>query len=214
MTNDEMIEWVKNELRNTKIDSLISTWLKQAAVNLANQYKFPAFNVSTTINTAGSNPDVVLPADFHWLIAHPSLVSSVRPLDPWDENDLSSSFPDYRTLEGQITHYYLRGRTICFYQVPSTIQSVNIHYQAIPASAEDLPEQLHSIIVQEAIISGYSRDGDNAGMERATLTKRQLFRPLIAGLIRRPDYPLVVGVNNRSGKKPPYPRLPANYPSR
>ena len=88
---------------------------------------------------------------------------------PEDESRLSESFPDYRTRTGTVTHYYVNGRYMGLYQVPSGIEQVTFAYQRRPFKLSvstdicELPGEWHGLIVQRAISKGYSSEGNTDG---------------------------------------------------
>lgn len=219
MTHQEMVDQVSDELRNVSITSKITRWLNMSIVDLGTKYIFGHLNVYYNAPTVSSNPDWVLPTDFLWLktIQIPSTVTKIYPKD---EQILAEENPDYRTLTGEITHYYINGTTLSFFRVPSGIVQVYTSYQKRPvklvsmADVCDLPEEWHLLVIQKAITIGFRYEGNTEGKDSSEKAEARLLRGLGSNVYRRPDETLVTGSDPTSYQKPDRPRLGANpqYP--
>src|SRR6185436_18785612 len=110
-THQEMIDIVANEIGNVNISSTITNWLNMVIIDLASKYVFGTLHMYDTKDTSLGIPDVALADDFYWLktIAIPS---QMRKLYPEDEQRISEGYPQYRTLQGTISYYYLNGKNL------------------------------------------------------------------------------------------------------
>jgi hypothetical protein len=218
MTHQEMIDYVAGQLRNTKIQSLITSWLNLAIDELGNSYVFGHLNKYGSKNTAAGVPDVILDTNFHWLKIIQIPLDS-RKLYPYDESMLAESYPDYRTNQGEVTHYYLNGQTLGLWHVPSGIKAITYSYQGYPlhlsalGDISDLPIPWHELVAQKAVTKGFAYQRDQGAKKESEASESKLLFRVNASLYKRPDDKIVLGgLTHR--KRPPYPKLPSNYPRR
>lgn len=217
ITLQEMLDIISNEIGNVNINSLITSWINMIITDLASKYVFGTLHMYDTKNTSLGVPDVVLADDFYWLktIAIPS---QMRKLYPEDEQRISEGYPQYRSLQGTVSYYYLNGNLLGLWQVPSGTFSIEYSYQRRPNKLVnpddvcDLPPEWHTLVIQKAITKGYSQAGDDSGFGKSLQLEAKLFKELQISAYRRPDETLMYNgkdVRNRI----PRPRLPSNFPT-
>jgi hypothetical protein len=215
-THQEMLDIISSELGNISIDTKITNWLNMVIIDLASKYVFGTLHKYDSKTTEVGIPDVTLADDFYWLktIAIPT---QSRKLYPEDEQRISEGYPEYRTLQGTITHYYLNGKKLGLWQVPSGAFSVDYSYQRRPiklaGSADicDLPSEWHTLVIQKAITKGYSQEGNDSGFAISLQLEARLFKELQVSAYRRPDETFVFNSRDVRGRIA-RPRLPSNYP--
>jgi hypothetical protein len=216
-TLQEMLDIISGEVANISINSRITSWLNLAITDLASKYIFGTLHKYDTKATAAGIPDVSLADDFYWLktIAIPA---QQRKLYPEDEQRISEGFPQYRTLQGTISYYYLNGTKLGLWQVPSGVFNVEYSYQrrpvklVNPTDTSDLPPEWHSLIIQKAITKAYSQEGNDSGFAQSLQIEARLYKELQLSAYRRTDDMFVLSGPNARGRVP-RPRLPGNFPN-
>lgn len=216
MTHQEMITFVSEQLRNTKIDSLITSWLNLSAVEFANSYEFGHLNTYSSKNTSAGVPDVTLDTDFHWLKTI-QIPADNRTLYPESDQYLAKTDPDYRTEQGEVVAYYLNGLTLGLWKVPSGVKTITYSYQRKPVAlvattdVSELPDTWHEVICQSAISKGFVRQRDGNAKVDSDRRIKELLKLNKASLFKRPDYPLNMGRRQSGyskGQKPGRPTFP------
>lgn len=215
-THQEMNNIVANELRNVNISADITNWLNMVIIDLASKYVFGTLHQYGSTITEVGIPDIFLEDDFYWLktIAIPA---QQRKLYPEDEQRISEGYPEYRTTQGTITHYYLNANKLGLWQVPSGNFEVTYSYQRRPLKLvqpddiSDLPPEWHTLIMQKAMTKGYSQEANDSGFAKSLQLEARLFKELQISAYRRPDETFVFSGRNAIGR-PARPRLPSNYP--
>lgn len=216
-THGEMLDIVSNEIGNVNINSKITNWLNMVIIDLASKYVFGSLHMYDIQDTTAGLPDVSLADDFYWLktIAIPS---QSRKLYPEDEQRLSEGYPQYRSLQGTVTHYYLNGTKLGLWQVPSGVYSIEYSYQRRPVKLIgtndicELPPEWHNLVIQKAITKAYSQEGNESGFSISMQLEARLFKELQISAYRRLDDTFIFNDSNRSSR-PAKPRLPSNYPT-
>ena len=220
-TAQEMSDQVADELRNTTISAKILRWLNMAITELSTEYIFGLLHKYSSKSTAPGIPDLILDADVLWLksVEIPAQNKKIYPLE-MGEAQWAEQQPNYRSLQGTITNYYINGITLGFVMVPSDIFSVNYSYQKraskLVGSTDvcDLPPEWHLIVIQRAVTIGCRYEGSDSLLAASMAREKELIRGLGQNVYRRPDQTTVLGGKGRRGwpGKPGYPRLPSNYP--
>jgi hypothetical protein len=212
-----MYSHVSDELRNTTINDKVTRWLNMAITELSTDYIFGHLQKYSSKVTVAGTPDITLDTDLLWL-KNIGIPVEARKLYPRDESTLAEAYPQYRTLQGQITHYYINGLTMGLWHVPDSIKTIAYGYQKRPAkllvdySVEcDLPEQWHLVAVQKALKFGYRYEGNDSGLAAAIAEERVTLYKIGASQYKRPDDRLIMGSQGRS-TKPGYPTIPLNIP--
>lgn len=217
MTHAEMKLFVASIVRNTKIDSLITTWLNNAIIEYGSSYIFGHLQAYGSKNTAASTPDVTLDADFHWLRSNPQIPAENRTIYPVDEAQLIINDHDYRTETGEVIRYYLKGSILGLWKVPTGIKTITYPYQKYPLKLSDdsdvcdLPESWHELICQRAISVGATYHRSKDLKDDSDRRIRELLIMNRASLFKRPDFPLIQGdyrTGSRRGRKPGRPTFP------
>jgi len=220
-TAQEMTDQVSDELRNVSIASKILRWINLSIIELGSEYIFGELNKYGEIIVVPSIADYLLQPDLHWLsnVQHPVNNRKIYPY-PGGEVGLSEDDPNYRTLQGTITFYYLNGITIGFRHVPSSVQTLTYNYQKRPlklingTDTSDLPAEWHPLIMQRAITYGCRYEGNTDARIASETREAFLLKRLGAIIYKRPDERIVMGKNRSRGRKPAEPRLPSNFPER
>jgi hypothetical protein len=215
-THQEMLDTISSEIGNISINSKITTWLNMVIIDLASKYVFGTLHKYDSKTTQLGVADIILADDFYWLktIAIPI---QFRKLYPEDEQRISEGYPQYRTLQGTITHYYINGNKLGLWQVPSGNFSVDYSYQRRPVkliSTEDicdLPPEWHTLVIQKAITKAYSQEGNDSGFAKSLQLEARLFKELQISAYRRLDETFVFNGRDTRGRIA-RPRLPSNYP--
>jgi hypothetical protein len=216
-THQEMLDIISSEIGNVNINSKITNWLNMVIIDLASKYVFGTLHMYDSKVTSLGIPDIALADDFYWLktIAIPS---QMRKLYPEDEQRISEGYPQYRTLQGTISYYYLNGKNLGLWQVPSGAITIEYSYQRRPvklAGLDDvceLPPEWHTLVIQKAITKAYSQEGNDSGFGISMQLEAKLFKELQVSAYRRPDETFIYSgkdVRNRI----PRPRLPSNFPT-
>ena len=216
-THQEMLDIIASELGNVSINSRITSWLNMVIIDLASKYVFGNLHKYDSKTTSIGIPDLILADDFYWLktIAIPT---QFRKLYSEDEQRISEGFPQYRTLQGTVSYYYLNGKILGLWQVPSGGFAVDYSYQRRPVKLVnptdicDLPSEWHTLVIQKAITKGYSQEGNESGFAISLQLEARLFKELQISVYRRPDETFVLGESSGRGR-PPRPKLPSNYPA-
>ncbi len=215
-TLQEMIDIVANNIRNKSISIDITNWLNIAIIDLASKYSFGTLHKYDLKNTSLGIPDVILADDFYWLKTV-GIPSQNRKLYPEDEQRIAEGFPQYRSLQGTVSYYYLNGKNLGLWQVPSGSFAVEYSYQSHPiklinpADLSDLPPEWHTLVIQKAITKGYSQEGNDSGFSISLQMEARLLRELQLSAYRRPDETLILSGPNARGRVP-RPKLPGNFP--
>ena len=216
-TLQEMLDIVSNEVGNKSISSDITNWLNMSIIDLASKYVFGTLHMYDSKNTSVGVPDITLADDFYWLktIAIPL---QMRKLYPEDEQRISEGYPQYRTLQGTVSYYYLNGKNLGLWQVPSGVFAIEYSYQRRPIKLVspddtcDLPPEWQTLLIQKAITKAYSQEGNSEGFGISMQLEAKLFKELQISAYRRPDETFIYSgkdVRNRI----PRPRLPSNFPT-
>ena len=212
-----MIDTVSSEVGNVSIQPKIINWINIAQLDLASKYVFRELHMYASLPAATNFPDVTLPTDFYWLKTI-GIPTQHRKLYPIDEKVLAESFPQYRTLSGTVTRYYLSGTKLGLWQLPSALTFVDITYQKYPTKLTDsseisvLPFEWHPLLIQKAITKGYSQEGNDSGFANSLQMEARLFKELQYSVYRRLDDTFVFDGPQTRGRLP-RPKLPANYPN-
>lgn len=216
-SHQEMIDTVASEVANADISSNITTWLNLIITELASQYVFGTLNTYDSSFTVVGNPDIVLADDFYWLKTI-GIPTQQRKLYPEDEQRIAEGYPQYRTLRGTVSHYYLNGNILGLWQVPSSVFIISYSYQRRPIKLvgpndySDLPYEWHPLIIQKAITKAYSQEGNDTGFANSLQMEARLSRGIKISTYRRPDDLFVLnGPSARS--RVPRPKLPGNFPT-
>lgn len=218
-TLKQMQDHVATIIRNTGIATTITGWLNLALINICSKFMFGHLHAYDTRTTENGNPDITLPADYHWLKLI-QIPAQNKILFPKDEVWCQAQSPTYRTQKGSIDHYYLNGRRLSLFQVPSGIVTISFSFQRRPVKMVsstdvcDLPEEWHEYVMQKAITIGYEAEGNTEGVARSMAAERTIKKEIGATAYNRPDYPVVMGEMARFGNKPGYPLLPRSYGKR
>lgn len=213
-----MEDFVSDELRNKRIAAKILGWLNRGQDWITGRLIFGQLNDYFSLPTVATNPDITLPATFHWLKTI-QIPAEDRKLYPINEAELAETNPKYRTLTGTIDRYYLNGIKLGLWYVPASIKTITGSFQKRAARlisdysvSCELPEEWHEVVCLDAIVRGYSYEGNPAGKASATIDRDKRFKELARNLHKRPDDPVIMGENSNLSARPPRPRLPSNYP--
>src|SRR5437899_1444286 len=152
-THQEMLDIISNEIGNVSINSKITNWLNMVILDLASKYVFGTLHKYDSKTTSLGIPDIVLADDFYWLKTI-GIPSQTRKLYPEDEQRISEGFPQYRSLQGTVSYYYLNGKNLGLWQVPSGAFAVEYSYQRRPIKLInpddicELPSEWHTLVIQ------------------------------------------------------------------
>jgi hypothetical protein len=214
---NEMLDEVRNILRNKNIDTDITRWINLAILYYAGRYAFPGFEVESSFTTTSNTRTYGLNTDMQWLrtVVDPA---NNRPLYPENEIRLSRTDPRYKTLQGTVVAYTLSGLTLNLYRVPSGTFTYLYSYQRRPlrltslADVCDLPAEWHPLITLEAAKRGLRREGrfDEIGEIKADI--KDMEHELKKTVYNRPDDHRVLSGPQEYGMSRPWPQLPNSYP--
>jgi hypothetical protein len=216
MTHQEMISFVSSEIRNSSINSLITTWINMIILELAALYMFGTLHKYDSKVSSPGIPDVTLETDIYWLKSI-QIESDVRKLIPLNESIIADGSPDYRIKTGTTTHYYLNGIVLGLFRVPDTTKTLNYSYQRRPLKLadlnaySDLPAEWHPLIAQKAATMGYRQEGNYEGASVSERTESRIWKGLSNVVYRRPDQTLNLQSSSRLSR-PARPKLPSNFP--
>jgi len=208
MTLQEMITLVSGELHNTSIDTRITTWINLAVIELSSEYVFGTLHAYGSENTQAGVPDITLNSDLHWLKII-GIPAEGRNLFPKDESWCAERSPDYRTLQGQVSYYYLNNKTCGLFYVPASVIVVTYAYQREATDISDLPVDWHELIAQKAITRGHNLDGNSDDAVKSEAKEERIKTRLKSHLYRRLDVSHVLSGPEISGR-PGRPVFPSN----
>jgi len=221
MNGREMVDQVADNIRNATIDDKIVRWINNAIIDCGMKFIFEHLQKYGSEDTVSGNPDIPLANDYQWMKSI-QIPSQQRKLYPKDEQTLSEISPDYRTLKGQVDHYYISGPNLLgLYLVPDGIYTVTYSYQARPvelanidlANEEtDLPKEFHQYLCKEAEVSAWQYEGDSQQKTDAKAEAIALIKKLGLTRYRRPDAPVIMGQSVQRMGRPAQPKLPGNFP--
>jgi hypothetical protein len=220
MTGNGMLSTVSSELRvGNKRDTQILDWLETAVTSLGDMYEFSSLNRYAAKPTTGGVPDIQLADDFHWAKSFRIPVRRIV-LTPIDELALSHDAPDYRTRTGTINWYYLNGKTLGLYLVPTGIDTIEYQYQKYPdpivatdVEYTDIPAEWHNYLAQVALTAGYALDRNITAQQSSQAAEKSILRTLGASKYRRPDVNNVFsGPDDLRSSRLARPRIPRNIP--
>jgi hypothetical protein len=225
MNIGEMIEEVRDQIRDTKKDTQILRWLNMTSLQLASRFQIPGFSSIGNFPTVVSTQIYSLAVDFHWLKRAwiPSATGGIRTLYPVDEKLLISMAPDWNTITGTVTNYLLDGLNLSLWKIPASIQTIYYSYIRRPkvllisnlTDVSDFPADFHPIIVQGALVRGFKME-KNEQFSSAFAEYKDMLNEIKKTIYVRPDMEARLGEPFRISGPPritiPQPtHLPGTY---
>jgi len=217
MTDQEILDEITDQIKNTSVAAKVLRWANAYALKLGGRYVFPSLRKQSSFATVVGTQSYTLASDYYFLRL---MWTALRKLGPGDELEIASKDFLWNTQQGVVNKYILFGNTVLLYQLPASIETVYYSYQARPAilvssktsEYAGFPVEWHPVVAQGAIVRGLKYTG-NPDYPNAFIELKDMIAELKPTLIRRLDYQHVLGTNEYpSGRMAAATLDPSHFP--